>query len=81
MSTQNQSMFIFLQYQLLTPMNRFQDLQETKSGFKKFFSITQVERRKISWPWHNNCQSICLINMKMKQNLPLLNVGCLFTLQ
>ena len=75
--TQNQSMATFLQYWLLTPMNIYQELQETKAGLTKFFSIHQVERSKIRWPWHNTCQSICLRNMNMKQFLPLLNVGCL----
>ena len=40
----------------------------------------QVERRKTRWPWHNTCNIICLRNMKMKQFLPLLNVGCLSAL-
>ena len=80
MSTQTQSMGILLQYQLLKHMNIFQNMQETKDGLNKFSSIRQVERRKIRWPWHNNCLSICLRNMKMKQFLPLLNVGCLSAL-
>ena len=29
-----------------------------KGWFEKFFSIRQVERRKIRWPWYNTCQSI-----------------------
>ena len=58
----------------------FEDLQETKSGLTKSFFIRQVERRKIRWPWHNTCNIICLRNMKMKQFLPLLNVGCLSAL-
>ena len=58
----------------------FQDLQETKSGLTKFLSICNVERRKIGWPWYNKYQSICLRNMKMKQFLPLLNVGFLSAL-
>ena len=58
----------------------FQGLQETKSGLTKFFSICQEERRKIRWSWRNTCQSICLINMKMNQFLPLINVGFLSAL-
>ena len=58
----------------------FQDLQKTRSGLTKFLSICNVERRKIGWPWYNKYQSICLRNMKMKQFLPLLNVGFLSAL-
>ena len=65
-STQIQSMGIFLQYQLLTPMNHFHELKGTKTGLTKFLSICQAERSKIRWPWHNTCKSICLRNMKMK---------------
>ena len=65
MSTQNQSMGILFQCQILTPRNRFKELQDTSYGLEKFFSVGQVERRKIRWPWHNTCKSICLINMKM----------------
>ena len=41
---------------------------------RKFFSIRQLESKKIMWPWHNICKRICLRNMKMKQFLPLLIV-------
>ena len=45
-----------------------------KGWVEKLFYIHQVVRRKIRCPWYNTCQSICLINMKMKPFLPLLNV-------
>ena len=45
----------------------FQELQETKTGLTKFVFICLVVRRKIRCIWHNTCQSIFLINMKMKQ--------------
>ena len=77
MSTKTQIIGILLQYQILTPSNRFQELQYTKARLKKFSFICQVERRKIRSPWHNTCQSIRLKNIKMKQFLPLIDVGCL----
>ena len=80
MSTQTQSMVIFLQYELLTPRNHFQVLQETKAGLTNFYSVFQVEIRKIRWPWHNTCQSMCLINMNMKPFVTLIDVGFLSAL-
>ena len=46
MSTQTESMGIFLQYQIMTSRNLFQQLKEIKSWLKKFFSVHQVERIK-----------------------------------
>ena len=80
MSTQNQSIGILLQYQFLTHRNHFQELQETKDGLKLFFSVRQVERRKLRWPWHSTCQSICLRNMNMKQFFLFIDVGRLSAL-
>ena len=77
MIIQTQSTGILLQYYILTTGNHFKEMQDKKAGMTKFFYIRQVERSKIRWPWHNTCQSICLRNMKMKQFLPLLNMGCL----
>ena len=36
----------------------FQDLEERKARLKELFSICKIERRKITWQWHNICQSI-----------------------
>ena len=80
MSIKIQSMGIFFQYQILPPINSFQDLQETNSGLTKFCSICQMSRSKIRWPRHNTCQSIRLIHKKMNKFLTPLNVGCLSAL-
>ena len=80
MSTKTKIMVIVLQYQLLTTRNSFQVLQETKAGLTKFFSFCQVERSKIRLPWHNTCQSICLININMKPFVTLIDVGFLAAL-